>query len=120
MKDNIVFLLIYTKKIDGILNIFTFSADESAEPDDYIGNLTLLSTEINRSYQDSTFKNKRKVIIERDSIGKFIPLCTKNIFLKQYSFDIKNMDDWEDSDKENYVEEMWKILDAFWKEKCVK
>lgn len=100
------------------------TADESAEPDDYIGNLTLLPAKINRSYKDDTFQDKRKEIIEKDSIGKFIPLCTKNVFLKQYTSDIKNMEDWEDSDKEDYVEKMWSILDAFWKEEwkevCVK
>jgi hypothetical protein len=47
-----------------------------------IGNLTLLNATINRSYGNAIFPAKRKVIIEHDKIGSFIPLCTKNVFLK--------------------------------------
>lgn len=47
-----------------------------------IGNLTLLNATINRSYGNAIFPAKRKVIIKHDKIGSFIPLCTKNVFLK--------------------------------------
>ena len=47
-----------------------------------IGNLTLLNATINRSYGNAIFPAKRKIIIEHDKIGSFIPLCTKNVFLK--------------------------------------
>ena len=49
-----------------------------------IGNLTLLNATINRSYGNAIFPAKRKVIIEHDKIGSFIPLCTKNVFLKYF------------------------------------
>ncbi len=47
-----------------------------------VGNLTLLNASINRGYGNAIFPAKRKVIIEHDKIGSFIPLCTKNVFLK--------------------------------------
>ena len=60
------------------------TADPNDESDDTIGNLTLLSAKINRSYQDDEFSEKRKKIIARDRNGMFIPVCTKNVFTKQY------------------------------------
>ena len=96
------------------------TADDTGEADDSIGNLTLLSAEINRSYQDETFSEKRKIILERDRKGMFIPICTKNVFTKQYSNTILNMEKWELDDKKNYVETMWSVLKDFWEEKFTK
>jgi len=63
-------------------------ADEDETEDDKIknniGNLTLLNADINRGYGNSLFVTKRRTIIERDKEGRFIPICTKNIFLKYY------------------------------------
>lgn len=92
------------------------TADESDEADDTIGNLTLLLAKINRSYQDNEFSEKRKEIIARDRNGMFIPICTKNVFTKQYSNTITNMNKWEQQDKLDYIDSMWEVLDAFWKE----
>lgn len=49
-----------------------------------IGNLTLLNSSINREYKNALFTTKRKKIIQKDSTGVFIPLCTKNVFLKYF------------------------------------
>lgn len=56
------------------------TADETDEADDSLGNLTLLDAQTNRSYQNSSFVDKRKVIIDRESKGLFVPLCTKIYF----------------------------------------
>lgn len=47
-----------------------------------IGNLTLLNAKINRGYGNAIFPAKRQEIIKYDKNGSFIPLCTKNVFLK--------------------------------------
>lgn len=91
------------------------TADGTEEADDNIGNLTLLLAKINRSYQDDSFSDKRREIIKRDSMGWFIPLCTKNVFLKQYSEKPKQLEKWDKEDKEEYVSTMWKTLEMFWK-----
>lgn len=49
-----------------------------------IGNLTLLDQQTNCSYGNSLFPTKRKVVIEKDKTGKFIPICTKNVFFKYF------------------------------------
>ncbi len=89
------------------------TADETDEADDSMGNLTLLDAQTNRSYQNSTFVEKRKIIIGRESKGLFVPLCTKNIFLKVYSKNLDIMDSWGADDKKDYIEEMDKTLKVF-------
>jgi hypothetical protein len=91
------------------------TADETAEADDNIGNLTLLDAQTNRSYQNAPFIEKRKIIIERESKGLFVPLCTKNIFLKVYSKNLSNMDIWETEDKKDYIDAMNDTLESFFK-----
>lgn len=91
------------------------TADESDEPDDAIGNLTLLDSNTNRSYdyRKAPYKDKRAIILERERNGLFVPLCTKNIFLKADSTNLEDMDKWNEHDKESYVKSIVEILDIF-------
>ncbi len=89
------------------------TADETDEADDSIGNLTLLDEQTNRSYKDAPFEKKRKIIIERESKGLFVPLSTKNIFLKVYSKNLSNMEIWGNEDKADYITAMDKMLKSF-------
>lgn len=89
------------------------TADEADEADDSIGNLTLLDAQTNRSYQAAPFEEKRKIIIERESKGLFVPLCTKNVFLKVYSSNLSNMDIWGNEDKADYIAAMEQTLKSF-------
>lgn len=91
------------------------TADETDEPDDSMGNLALLDCHTNRSYKAVTFPEKRRYIIEHESKGLFVPLCTKNVFMKVYSKNLDDMDSWNEKDKEDYVSEMRGTLDAFFK-----
>lgn len=79
------------------------TADESDNPDDTLSNLTLLNSHINQSYKDKPFDEKRKIIIECEKKGDFIPLCTKNVFLKYFTNDIQSNDSWDDNDKQDYI-----------------
>lgn len=75
-----------------------------------ISNLTLLDAGTNRSYKNAIFPIKRKKILENDKSGIFIPLCTKNVFLKYYSEDIKQMNFWGKDDRKNYLEAIKETL----------
>ena len=83
-----------------------------------IGNLTLLDEETNKSYKNALFAVKRKKIIERDRGEVFIPVCTKNVFLKMYSDSsgLANMLQWNAVDAECYLSEIKRILG---KEACL-
>ena len=73
-----------------------------------LGNLTLLDAETNRSYKNALFAVKRKKIIERDKGAVFIPVCTKNVFLKMYSnkTGLQKMQRWDAIDAECYLNEI--------------
>lgn len=75
------------------------------EPDNSIGNLTLLDGGTNRSYKNDVFPLKRKTILERTMSDVFIPLCTRKVFMKGFveSGDLLR---WRDIDKKAYTEEI--------------
>ena len=85
----------------------------SDEVDHSIGNLTLVDAATNRSYKNAPFLEKRKILLGRESKGLFVPLCTKNIFLKVYSQDARKMDQWNDDDKQGYTEAIEQTLMSF-------
>ena len=89
------------------------TADEPAEADDSLANLTLLDSNTNRSYGNSPFDQKRRIILEVDAEGKFVPVCTRNVFLKVYSNEVDGFDDWTDKDKDSYIQAMKQELKRF-------
>lgn len=78
-----------------------------------ISNLTLLDSETNRGYKNAVFPFKRKTIIERDKQGIFIPLCTKNVFLKYFSEYPPKISFWTQDDKENYLKDLTQTLSNY-------
>lgn len=76
--------------------------DSSDFEKDDIGNLTLLDSATNRSYGNAFFPIKRKTIIENDKNGTFIPICTRNLFLKYYSKNATDLQKWTKEDAESY------------------
>lgn len=78
-----------------------------------IGNLVLLDAKTNRSYKNAVFPHKRKVIIEKDKVGTFIPPCTKNVFLKYYNDDVNQMSFWLELDREMYLKDIMETLNVY-------
>jgi len=77
---------------------------ENNEPDKCaISNLALLDASTNRSYKNAFFPIKRKIILENDKKGTFIPICTKNIFTKAYSKRFDEIMYWNKDDADNYL-----------------
>lgn len=81
--------------------------------DNSIGNLTLLDRTTNRSYKNAIFPIKRKRIISADKKGTFIPVATKNVFLKYYSPHVANMTFWTTEDHNNYQDAICRTLSDF-------
>ncbi|MBN2466450.1 DUF262 domain-containing protein [candidate division WOR-3 bacterium] len=86
---------------DAVLTAFNESADEVA--DNSIANLALLDEHTNKSYGNAVFAIKRQRILELDRAGIYVPLCTRNVFLKCYSTNIDNLMFWSKEDRENYL-----------------
>ncbi|MBU0473112.1 MAG: DUF262 domain-containing protein [Bacteroidetes bacterium] len=78
-----------------------------------IDNMALLSTEDNSALNNNIFPIKRDKIIELDEKGSFIPICTKNVFLKYYSKDVSQNSEWTKKDKEAYRNEIETKLNEF-------
>jgi uncharacterized protein with ParB-like and HNH nuclease domain len=82
---------------------------------DTIDNLALLDFSTNRGYGNALFPTKRKTIIENDMSGVFIPVCTKNLFLKYYSSNDESnsqwKNSWEDNDRKAYLKAIHDTID---------
>jgi hypothetical protein len=85
----------------------------AAEADNDVGNLTLLDYSTNRSYKNAVFPVKRSQIIALDQKGTFVPLCTKNVFLKYYSHGIGKMMFWGKKDRDAYRNKIIDTLSQF-------
>lgn len=94
-----------------IINHFNYNIKDEDLND--ISNLTLLDSETNRSYKNAVFPIKRKTIIERDKQGVFIPLCTKNVFLKYFSEYPPKISFWTQEDRENYDKDLESVLSEY-------
>ncbi|WP_192823933.1 DUF262 domain-containing protein [Rufibacter sp. LB8] len=90
-----------------------FNKNESQEDIDNISNLALLDSGTNSSLNNHLFPIKRNLIIDRDKKGKFIPICTKNVFLKYYTKNPSDLYFWGDGDRKSYLKEIKRTLTAF-------
>jgi len=78
-----------------------------------IDNLALLSVGVNSSLSNSIFPIKRQILKQKDTTGEFIPICTKNVFLKYYSSDIKNIYYYSSDDRRDYLNAITTTLNRF-------
>ena len=104
--------IVFERLYDEIRNLFRES-DREEGSDDSIGNLVLLDRNTNRAYKNAVFAVKRSYILSLDVHGTFVPLCTRNVFLKCYS---KNPDEimfWSEDDERDYQVKMVETLFNF-------
>lgn len=86
------------------------SVDENMNSDK-IGNLALLYSDDNAALSNSTFEVKRNHIIRMDKEGRYIPHCTKMVFLKYYTpSDENQLHFWGKADRDAYIEEINSVL----------
>lgn len=83
------------------------------EEDNSLQNLCLLDRGTNRSYKNDSFKEKRKKIIEREIEGTFIPICTKNVFMKYYSANVKDIEVWNENDRIEYFKKIQEVITKY-------
>jgi hypothetical protein len=90
-----------------------FREASDADVDNGIGNLTLLDARTNRSYKNAVFPVKRSRVLELDRTAMFVPLCTKNVFLKCYSQKVNSMLFWSEVDRKSYQQAIIQTLVGF-------
>jgi hypothetical protein len=91
-----------------------FEEDENDEElKNNIGNLTLLDSGTNRGYGNALFRSKRESIIKKDREGTFIPIGTKNVFLKYFDDEGLSPASWSKTDIEKYRRNIADTLEKF-------
>lgn len=90
-----------------------FKEDKEPEKINSISNLALLDASTNRSYGNAVFPVKRKIIIENDMQGTFVPICTKNVFLKSYSKKLGEIMYWKNEDANDYLKAIKQTLSIY-------
>lgn len=90
-----------------------FQENDEAPTDHGLSNLTLLDKGTNRGYKNAVFAVKRKALLALDQSGIFVPLCTRNVFLKCYSPQADNVMFWSKEDREAYQAEIAQVLVRF-------
>lgn len=96
-----------------------FNAISNDIKDDYgidlhsIDNIALLDKDTNSALNNEFFDAKRRIIIQRDREGKFIPICTRNVFLKYYSENAVQIHYWSESDREDYYNRICSDLEEY-------
>ena len=99
------------EEIDGkILSYFNEAVDG---PDHDLANLTLLDSRTNRGYRNAVFAVKRDLLLKHDRSGIFVPLCTRNVFLKCYSRTVGNVMFWTNEDARDYLNAISGTLTRF-------
>lgn len=79
-----------------------FEGESDDESKNLIGNLTLLDERTNKSYGNSLFCTKKRIIKEREENGTFVPVTTKWVFEKHFSGSHSSDIYWKDEDKQAY------------------
>lgn len=77
-----------------------------------IGNLCLLEKGSNVAVSNYLFKVKQQMIMNFDKMGDFVPLGTKNCFMRyfEYNEDDKNRPFWNSQDRHAYIEDIKRTL----------
>lgn len=76
-----------------------------------IANLALLSIGDNAALSNAAFDVKRNIIVEMDQKGKYIPFCTRMVFLKYYTRSEENqIHFWGESDRVAYIAKINEVL----------
>ncbi|MFD2938472.1 DUF262 domain-containing protein [Flavobacterium sp.] len=78
-----------------------------------INNLCLVDSITNSHLNNSVFDVKREKIKQREAKGHYIPVCTRNIFMKTYSEYPHTNAYWTDYDREKYLEKIRKVYDFY-------
>lgn len=122
IKKIIIFYEKYISKVEGarsrddfkdLYKLIVEKIDKDLKEDkvkfkDGIGNLVLLDSHTNRSFHNSLYPTKRKIIIESSA---YIPICTKQVFTKFYNTTPSvKMNAWTQTDYNKYLDDLKKRL----------
>lgn len=103
--DNDMFVLIQEKVYEATEKYSEFDNDENLQS---IKNLCLLDKATNSQLSNSVFDVKREKIKKRELEGYYIPICSRNVFLKAYTAYPATNVYWTKVDRIEYFEDIKK------------
>jgi uncharacterized protein with ParB-like and HNH nuclease domain len=108
--DNDIFNNIENEVYEVIEKCFEFGSNENI---DLIKNLCLLDKATNSQLNNSIFDVKREKIKKRELKGFYIPVCTRNVFLKAYTSDPATNAYWTKKDRDDYFKDIESVYSFF-------
>lgn len=84
--------------------VLSIEPSDAADEEQGISNLTLLERDNNSALSNAVFAVKRKRVLDLDRQGSYIPMCTRNVFLKYYTNDrAQQIHFWSPQDRASYL-----------------
>jgi len=84
--------------------VLSIGPGDPADEEQGISNLTLLERDDNSALSNAVFAVKRKRVLDLDRQGSYIPVCTRNVFLKYYTNDrAQQIHFWSPQDRAAYL-----------------
>ncbi|QNK89860.1 DUF262 domain-containing protein [Sporosarcina sp. resist] len=78
-----------------------------------IENLVLLDQTTNSALSNHFYPVKYSRMKKHDKEGSFIPICTRNAFMKYYSSEVDNFQLWTEQDRHDYIKAIHQSLEIF-------
>lgn len=117
----------FDKLYEEIINYIKKENQDYIEEDNKnnIGNLVLLDKHTNRSFHNSLFPRKRRIVImadglasendiEQNVVRQFIPICTKQCFTKAYNKESNvKLGEWLQADADAYLNDIKEKLNKY-------
>lgn len=97
-------------KVDEKMNKLSGTSEKSRHS---ISNLCLVDAITNSKLNNSVFDVKREIIKEIEVGGQYIPLCTRNVFLKAYTSFAVNNAYWTTEDRKSYLDRIRHVYEKF-------
>jgi hypothetical protein len=110
------FNAVFQELVARVIKAFSAAQDGAKALDGMhaIGNLALLSRADNSLLSNSVFEVKRRHVLNLDSEGGYIPVCTRNVFLKYYtSSEGQQNHFWSLQDGKHYSEALIDKVNAY-------
>ncbi len=104
------------RDVTAIFTLADASSSASSHSMHSVTNLALLAVGDNSALGNSVFEVKRRRILELDRRGAYIPICTRQVFLKYYTdAEAQQAHFWGVQDRESYLAAMLGTISQFLK-----
>lgn len=103
----------FQELFNSVLEFFRELEDTDESKMHTIQNLALLDKDSNSALNKAVFDVKRERIKKLEARGVYIPLCTKNVFLKYYTENPNQLYFWSETDRQAYLSSIKSTLNEY-------